>query len=517
MEVIDTEKLDLPVTLIFPGIGSKGNPAPDADFFTMLAIVKRRVRHHRWITLDLGNESPYKEILSAIIAEKKSLLYLHVPDITLLPSLATIFSELKTLKQSNILIVTGGHTSLSVKSGEILDSFPFIDTVIRYPGAEKTLRSIIDVYYNNLDWDNVKGITYRRLISGTDQYEAADNPQNDLNGNMEHIDNLCISEEGTGSFQWYPLIISTGCTNSCQYCTNHLLFKKDSTIPQWQKKDGTQVVDELEYLLSKGIGKFHFYCDQFFLPNKQSADTIEVISKEIKQRNMKPRFRFITKPKELRENLHHLPALKEAGLAEVALGLDSGLPRFHEMYKTGSTVEDIFEVLKTLHRYRISFDIIYIFYEPYLTLDEIPEAIRFLESIYPYFSHLSLPYCAYLDSRVLSSALQLRDGIPVIDNLRKDKLVVESPGFLSHPAARFKDPLVNLFYTIYRNINQSHLRKIRHRFYNKDFVDKNPYLNLLPLRILEKILEVIQTVESENLLDFLTPVGNFVEENINQV
>jgi radical SAM superfamily enzyme YgiQ (UPF0313 family) len=225
------------------------------------------------------------------------------------------------------------------------------------------------------------------------------------------------------------------------------------------------------------------------------------------------KFKFIALAGDLKRNLQSLFVLREAGLDEIQVGIDSGAPRFHEMYRTGSTVQDCMDVLRFLHENRFKFNISYIFYDPYLTIPEIKETIIFLKTLKEYFSHLELPYSAYLDSRILNSALILRYGMPIIQKLREDGLLVEYPGYSAHPASVFREPAVKNIYRVYRQVNETILPKIRHFFYDKELITYfNNNFELFPLMVMEKIVHWVENENTEDLGRIVAGIERFTKD-----
>lgn len=198
-----------------------------------------------------------------------------------------------------------------------------------------------------------------------------------------------------------------------------------------------------------------------------------------------------TKPALLLENIDQMDILRKAGLAAVDIGIDSGIARFHEMYRTGSTVQDCIDVLKYMHKNTLSFDTGFIFYDPYLTVEEMKENLLFLEKVMSYYTHLSKPFSAYLDSCILNTALILRYGMPIIEKLRADNLISEEPGFAANPIAKFGNRDVISVYSIYRAVNEIFLKKIRHLFYDKQLVQAYPFINRFPITLYEEIISVV--------------------------
>lgn len=540
--------LSVHVALIYPVTESPGKETPDTIFFSAYSYLKDKTSNCRRIIANIRDE-PVKLTHELNLSDQNiNLIYFHIRGITLLPIISSFIPNLKKHPGSNLLIAVGGHPSISVCAPQIIAAYPLIDMTIIYSRLGQTLSALIEQLKKGLNWRETAGISCLTQSPNNLPGKIRVNDPPAHRQNQLYADNLAIFRAGQADkFPWYPILISFGCANTCKYCVNHRIFSNnispaqttDETIdaptqtfdtdapglrenprPPSQQEKGplplrhkkvSEIIAEIEFLTAHGINTFIFSCDQFFLPRLSPEYSLKKLFETIIRKKIKITFRFITKPAELRNNLSLLPLLRKAGLAEISIGIDSGLERFHKMFATGSSVADIFTVLNELRQLRIAFDIIYIFFDPYLSIAEIRESIVFLENIAPFFFHLELPYPAILDSRVLCSVLQLRAGIPIMDDLRRDNLLVETHDFSAHPSAVFKDPEVNLFYIIYRHINQGSLKKTRHLFYNKHIISAHPSLNLFPLRIMEKILQVIAEVNGQNLEDYLNPVSTFIE------
>jgi len=455
--------------------GKGENPGP--EFLSLLPFLKNNCIDYRLITTDITGEFSPDAV--------GRLIYLHITDVTYLHKSNGPLSQ---FKKNNSLIITGGTAILSVESDKILDTFKYIDIIARGPETEKILVNLVKTILRHGNWQTTKGITYRHTSC---ENKIISNKNRPLSKNLDYLDNLGIYEQNrqnTPGYEWYPIMVSRGCDGDCMYCGLQAPYRLGYNAGKttWRKKSARKVVDEVEFLLSKGIDKFILSCHRFFGSKKNHSSSAAAIAHEILRRELKVKFKFIALAGDLKRNLQSLLILKEAGLDEIQVGIDSGAPRFHDMYRTGSTVQDCMDVLRFLHENRFKFNISYIFYDPYLTIPEIKETVIFLKKIKEYFSHLELPYSAYLDSRVLNSALILRYGMPIIQKLREDGLLVEYPGYSAHPASVFRDPGVKNIYRVYRQVNETILPRIRHFFYDKELVTYfNNSIDLFPLMMME--------------------------------
>jgi hypothetical protein len=475
----------------------------DADFNALLSYIELNNTDYEVRNLNLKTTVSHNFNTTT----KNVLYYFYVPDITLLPKIRYSLSILKQDKQP---VIVGGDPALTINAGEILSFFEDINVIVREPESERVLLNLLNNIRDKEKWENVKGITYRRTVDKK-IIHTVDLP---LSSNLDH---LCGhgTRYNNGPYNgWYHIITSRGCNYDCQYCGFQIPYKLDygSETNVWRQKSETKIVDELEEIMSKGVQKFAFNCNQFFKPGNGLDKSKEKIAEEILKRKLKLKFRFSAKPTEIKKNFKILPLLKKAGLAKIDVSIDSGIERFHKMYKTGTNVKTNIEVLEYLYDNEFDFDIGFIFYDPYLTVKEIKENMAFLEKAGKFFARQKKPYAFFLDSRILNRVLVLRYGMPVIRQLRNDNLIAEYPGFSKHPAAKFLDRQVMYIYSVYRMVIETIIPKVRAFFYNKCLIERHGFINFFPLKLLEEIVSTVIDNKFRELKDYVLYVEAFVKK-----
>lgn len=505
---MSTVKKRLELVIVHP---LENREKPEPDFWALLSFIKSSNIEYRLITANLNKEYPLRiEDLIETEKNQKKLIYFHISNITYLNKIATVISR---LKEKGSLIIAGGHLSLSLESEKILETFKSIDIIVRAPEVEKVLVSLIKRILQGRNWGTIRGISYRHSSKGK---RIIANQNRALSKNLDHLSNLGIYNRNITGYEWYPIILSRGCDNNCLYCGSQIPYRTGCNTGKtsWRKKSEKKVVDEIEFLVSKGICKFNFYCDRFFGSRQGHHLSAPAIAGEILNRKLKLKFKFAAKAGDLKNNFQSLFILREAGLEEIHIGIDSGIPRFHKMYNSGSTVADCINVLSFMHENRFKFNIAFIFYDPFLTIEGIKENIIFLDRIKEFFSHLEFPYSAYLDSRILRSALILKYGMPIIKELRKNGILVEYPDYSAHPAAVFLDPIVKDVYSVHRMINETFLPKIRHFFYDKELAGKYEFIDLFPLRLFEKVFDSVLENKFSNMQDYAEEIESFIKNTL---
>ncbi len=470
------------LVVIYPILSSKQEVA--VDYYLLLSFLQSNGITFECFNYDLSVQGD-DYLIEFSEQFSNDLIYLYIPDVTYFSKLSNC---LERLKKTHSFIIIGGFPTIKAKATEILNHFDSIDVILRTPEEEKVLVCLLKGLRENKDLESLEGIIFRQF--GTGKITATPSPP--LSKDLDHLHDFEFLEQEMSGNKWYPLVTSRGCNHNCQYCGLQVPYRMNYSPGTnfWRRRSVKKIVDGIERLISRGIDKFAFYNEQFFNPKEApwASGHAAEIANEILKRKLKPRFTFIAKASELVRNFGSLYILREAGLEKVDIGIDSGLERFHQMYETGSSVQANVEILKRLHEHRFIFDISFVFFDPYLSIDEIEKNLVFLEKTSGYFSHLRLPYGAYLVSRVLKNVLILRSGMPIIQKLKQDDLVIEPPLFVSHPSIKFKDPQVEKVYSIYRIIDKSVIPSIRPFFNDKVLVEKNRSLNLFPLKIMRKIV-----------------------------
>jgi len=139
------------------------------------------------------------------------------------------------------------------------------------------------------------------------------------------------------------LAISTsrGCQYHCAFCASHSVFGKSH-----RERSPRSVVDEIEMLYRHyGISKF-FLVDESILGNAFRA---EAFADEITKRRLKVMFASSARVNDPGVNLRTLKKLKQAGMARVDFGVESGSQRILNDIRKGITLEQIVRAHKIAH------------------------------------------------------------------------------------------------------------------------------------------------------------------------
>lgn len=149
------------------------------------------------------------------------------------------------------------------------------------------------------------------------------------------LPSLAPYHTGVSSGNFAMISTSTGCPFKCTFCAysgTRVRFKE----PQ-------QVVDEMEYLVSKRqVSDILLFDDLVLLKEGR----MEAICEEILRRRLKFRWIACTRADLIRADALRL--MKRAGLVEMAIGIESGSPSILETIRKGIRAEDVRRACRTI-------------------------------------------------------------------------------------------------------------------------------------------------------------------------
>lgn len=159
---------------------------------------------------------------------------------------------------------------------------------------------------------------------------------------------------------------SRGCYNHCTFCYINDYYGEGC---RWRGHSVDYICREIEEIIEKtGNRRFYFVDPNFFGPGvKGQCRALEMAAK-LKPLHIK--FGIEARVNDIHENT--ISALREAGLEELLIGLESGSQRCLDRLKKNTTVEQNERALKILRQAGLTPNIGFIMFQP----DSTPEDIR---------------------------------------------------------------------------------------------------------------------------------------------
>lgn len=396
-------------------------------------------------------------------------------------------SMIPLAKQSSprVLMIAGGDFATRYDLA-ILDRIRDLDGVVRGE-VELSLEALGRRVLKGEEWRNEPGISAR---AGS----IIRNPPRRL---MENLDILSAAPDDlfeAGRLECgQQVLFSRGCNSDCSYCGLQTPYRTEyiHRTKFWRCRSGASIVDEIEYYhRHRNVGRFVF--NSFVVLGYEEAEQVTEVAREILRRRLVITFSFVTHPGHLCRNKAILPLLKEAGLEKLTLGIDTSLARALKLYRLEFSRADILTALGLVQEQNIKFVPSFIFYDPFLTVEEIYENLDFFEAIEPFFSHLEIPFGKIVDRHLINTVLRVRTETPMYAHLVEQGLADETDALQGDPIVRFKFPAVGKIHKIHQLANRVVGKGIRPILDSPGAAGRFPYINHLPIEFLREIASIVE-------------------------
>jgi radical SAM superfamily enzyme YgiQ (UPF0313 family) len=252
-----------------------------------------------------------------------------------LPSLKKDLELLGMIKESlpNTMIVGVGTVCQFVQNDILLKSK--IDVALRnsYPYVSNLI-DLIRALELGQNLKNVPGISYIKDGNVINTVEPPDVGLDKLlppNYDALELDGYESFQDLDGNqFSYVPILGSKGCPYSCIYCPYPLGFGK-----KWTHRSPNDIVDEIEYLCTRGVKGFLFR-DQSFPMNKKYATNI---CEEIIHRKLHIAWFCEARADHISREL--LKTMKKAGCKRIHYGVETGDPQLIKWGKPQTNLDAI--------------------------------------------------------------------------------------------------------------------------------------------------------------------------------
>ncbi len=334
------------------------------------------------------------------------------PDVIMAPinydSISIIKDVFKKFKKRlpNLLIVSGGYLPTN-NSTELLNDVEDVDYVIRGEG-EVTIVELFAAISNNVECDNIQGISYRK------NGEIVHNCGRDL---IMNLDVLPFPDRSVMVQHNIPLVQvegARGCPGRCTFCSVHHFWTNNNTnlLGNWRPKSVKRVVDEIEHIAKMyDISRFRFLDCSIENPTL-NIERINELADELISRDLNISY-FTNVRADVYKILDDalIEKLIRSGLASVFIGVESFDPQDLRVFCKNATEEDSYKTLELLQKYPLYVNIGMINFHPYSTIDNLRKNAMVLKKY-------------NLASRLLFlKELTVFKGTPIYDLIKEDKLL----------------------------------------------------------------------------------------------
>jgi anaerobic magnesium-protoporphyrin IX monomethyl ester cyclase len=260
------------------------------------------------------------------------------------PSALKVVSIVKSSLPGARVVLGGVHPSVEPASALADEA---VDFVVRGEG-EHAVASLLDALGSGSSLDGIEGLCYRaggdivirekaRSFLDLDALPLPDYDSFPLETYIDHLKNLCGFEGERG----VTMLVSRGCPYSCAFCA-----VRETMGRNWRIKSPKRVVDEIEFLRKKYNLTSIWFKDSILNVNKKWT---QEFCSEILTRGICIEWHCNTRVEMVVEE--ELKLMKNAGLAQIDIGIESGSPRSRKVLSKNYSNEQIEKAVGVARKY----------------------------------------------------------------------------------------------------------------------------------------------------------------------
>ncbi len=319
-------------------------------------------------------------------------------------TVADLAARIKAADPQTLVIVGGYHPTFADR--EILEDFPAIDLCVRGEG-EQTIVELMQHWRQapagqaepspqrvpTVDWGHILGVTWRQgeeIVVNLSRpnntaLDALPFPARDLLPPLQAY--APYADTVAGKLRRKASMISSrGCPFHCNFCAI-IAFYGDAGGMAWRGRSVDNVVAEMIELAERdGASHFEFQDDNFFVQPKRALAIVQQYAATGRDFS----FAFLTRPDQVVKGERYFPALRQAGLRYVSVGIESGSDASLVRMVKQTGVEVNRRALEILHNNDVAAQVEFIMFEPGSLLEDLQANLHFIEQqgLFGYFPPL---------------------------------------------------------------------------------------------------------------------------------
>lgn len=344
-----------------------------------LAAVLRQRGHAAGIVDSAFSGLDYDGCVKMVLGTDPAVVGLTGPYVIDLVSSVGVARRLRRAGFRGPILVGGQAASHSWEN--VLKSSPEVDAVCVGEG-ETTLPDLIEAHAASGRIEPVSGFAVREgdrfVFSPPPPLVALDNLPFPVRDNVETdgAPSTYAREGREGASLPYPIEGSRGCPYACSYCSVQSFFRT-AQGPAWRGRSPENVLEEITYLRSRWGAKSFMFCDDNFLGSGQKGRE-RVVKLAGLLAELRPAIQFIFECRVTEVDPELFGLLKRAGLAQTALGVESGIAGMLDRFNKRATVADNVRALEVFHELGIRVHPNFMFCDPDTTVADMEELLIFL-------------------------------------------------------------------------------------------------------------------------------------------
>lgn len=317
-------------------------------------------------------------------------------------------------KRGDAIISAGGYLP-TLSTEDLFEAYPEIDFVVRGEG-EVSAPDVFGRISRGEDWRPALGIAYP--LDGKTIVNPIPQSITDLDSIPFPARDALVASGIRAPERIARVAGNRGCYYRCTFCCSQR-FQKESGSNTPRARSAKNIVDEMEHVIeTTSVKQFRFIDDDFIGPGAKSRARVIQFVDELKSRNLGATFAMMCRADEAQEDL--LRMLKDVGLAEVFVGVESGSQTQLDRYNKQVTVEQNRQAIETVRRCGLNLRCGFIAFDPHVTIPELLENMAFITET----------KIDRVGSRIvalpIASKVRLFPGVPMIGQLKNDGLLKET-------------------------------------------------------------------------------------------
>lgn len=270
------------------------------------------------------------------------------------PSLLKRLEKLKAKNRIAHLFVFGFYPSAFFE--RLLEEYPFLDGVI-VGDPEETFLQLANRLTRHEEWRGTEGVAVREA-GRTRRVPRPD---------RKDLDRLPFPRR-TGLSRGTAYILgSRGCYGQCRFCTIHFLSRGKA---HWRGRSPENIVDEMVQVREDWDAPYFYFADPNLCgPGRKGRERVARLARLIRTRLPGITFGMECRADNVEESL--FGELKEAGLRDVFLGVESFSQRMLDRFRKGLTVAQNIRAVEILQQFGIYLSLGFIMFEKESTLADV--------------------------------------------------------------------------------------------------------------------------------------------------
>jgi anaerobic magnesium-protoporphyrin IX monomethyl ester cyclase len=276
------------------------------------------------------------------------------------------------IKMPSVFVFAGGYLP-TLTPEVVLNMCPSLDCCVVGEG-EITCVELADAIRTGMDIGGIKGIAFKR------DGEITHTPYRKY---IENLDDLPFPKRSFVSekLKMIGLLTSRGCYGRCIFCGQNEFYEK-CLSDKVRYRSPENVVNELVYLKKNyDFDKIFIHDDNFIDGSRKRKDWLNRFYNLLKMEGLSFSYiRIDARANDIIACRDILKKLKEIGLTNIFVGIESFSQRQLDFFNKATTKEQNIEAMKIIAELGLKLEFGFLALEPFVTMEELLENCEILES-----------------------------------------------------------------------------------------------------------------------------------------